>query len=89
MEVAQILVIAVLVEAIWETIKMGYQNNKICKDRIGAIIISILITINYNVDLFNTLSISQGVTWVGLVSTGIIISRGANFIHDILDRIGG
>ena len=39
----QVVVIALLAETVWENLKMIWQNGKFNVDRIGALIISIII----------------------------------------------
>lgn len=81
-----ILVVATLVEAIWENLKMVWQSGKLNVDMIGSLVISILVAIFTKIDIFSALGISINI-YVGSILTGIIISRGANFVHDILSKI--
>ena len=52
MEYMQLVVIAILIEAIWENIKMIWQNGKVSIDMIGSLIISILVCILVKADIF-------------------------------------
>lgn len=83
----QIIVIALLAETVWENLKMIWQNGKFSIDRIGALITSILITVTTQIDLFAILNFNFTIPFVGSILTGILISRGANVIHDLLVRI--
>lgn len=83
----QILVCAVLVEAIWENIKMVWQDGKISIDRIGSLVISIPVCVLTGIDIFAAVNIPISIAYVGSVLTGIIVSRGANFVHDLLEKI--
>ena len=84
-----IIVISLLTESVWETLKMTWQNGKLSIDRIGALIISILICIGTNVDLLYLLDIQSNVPYLGVILTAILMSRGSNFIHDLLFKIEG
>lgn len=81
-----ILVAALLAEAVWETGKMVWQQGKISVDRIGALAIGILFAVGAGLDLCTVLGICFVYPIIGQLLTGILISRGANFVHDLLKR---
>lgn len=81
-----IIVVATLVEAIWENLKMIWQSGKVSIDMIGSLIVSIVIAILTKIDVFNALGITINI-YAGSFLTGIIISRGANFVHDLLAKV--
>ena len=77
-----------IVESVWETLKMVWQEGKLSIDRIGSLAVGIAIAFTWPVDLFSVVGYSFAYPVVGLILTGIIISRGANFVHDILKAVG-
>lgn len=83
----QVMVIALLAEAIWENLKMVWQDGKISIDKIGALIVSIVISIVTQLDVFAILDFGITVPFIGSFLSGILISRGANVIHDLLNKI--
>lgn len=87
MDISQLIVVAILVEAIWENIKMIYQNNKFSISMIGSLVIAIIICILANVDIFKMVGIDMKVTVISNIFTGVICSRGANFISDLFTRL--
>ena len=89
MEYAQLVIVAILIEAIWENIKMIWQNGKFSIDKIGSLVISILICILAKIDIFPIVNLSIMVPVIGSILTGIIVSRGANFVHDLFNKITG
>ncbi|WP_175574639.1 hypothetical protein [Syntrophomonas wolfei] len=52
-------------------------------DRVGALVLGITIALGTGIDLFATVGLPINIPYLGLILTGIIISRGANFIHDL------
>lgn len=82
----KIVVLAVLCEAIWENLKMIWENGKFSINRLGALILGIVIALATQIDLFAVLDI-EIIPVIGSIFTGILISRGANFIHDLLTKI--
>lgn len=89
MEYAQLVIVAILIEAIWENLKMIWQNGKFSIDKIGSLVISILICILAKIDIFPIVNLSIMVPVIGSILTGIIVSRGANFVHDLFNKISG
>lgn len=85
--VLQILVVALLSETIWENLKMIWQNGKFSIDKLGALIISIIVTVCTQIDMFAILNFNIPIPFVGSILTGILISRGANVVHDLLNKI--
>ena len=89
MELGQIVAIALLVEALWETIKMVWQNGKFSWNRVGALVFGIGICMLSGANLFHALGISMGPHLVGCAFTGVLASRGSNFLHDLFERVQG
>ena len=87
MNIAQLTVVAILVEAIWENLKMVWQNGKFSIDRIGSLILGITVCLFAKIDIFAMLNIPLSIAYLGSIFTGIICSRGANFIHDLYNKI--
>lgn len=54
-----------------------------------ALAIALVIAFGTGLDLFDYLGIEFQYPYVGVVFTGIVLSRGANVAHDLIDRIKG
>lgn len=89
MEYMQLVIIAILVEAVWENIKMIWQKGKLSIDVIGSLIFGILICLLANANIFPIVGISIKIPVIGSILTGIIVSRGANFVHDLFSKLKG
>lgn len=88
MSIVTIITIALLVEAIWETLKMVWQEGKINVNTIGALVVGIGVSILAKIDIFAMQGISLSIPLIGWILTGILMSRGANFIHDLFNKLG-
>ena len=88
MSIVTIITIALLVEAIWETLKLVWQEGKLNLNTIGALIVGIGVSILAKIDIFAMQEISLSIPLVGWILTGILMSRGANFIHDLFNKLG-
>lgn len=87
MSFASLIILAMLGEAIWETLKMIWQDGKACIDKIGAVLVGLLLCIGTGTDIMEMVGVPMKIPYVGTILTGILISRGANFVHDILTSI--
>ena len=83
----QLIILSILAEAIWENLKMIWEKGKFNWNRLGALILSIILAVATKADLFELLKLNIFIPVLGSVFTGILISRGANFIHDLLKKI--
>ena len=89
MDFAQLILIAILVEAIWENLKMVYNKKKFNINMIGSLVLSIIICVLAKVDIFSIVKLNLVIPFVGSIFTGIIVSRGANFVNDLFSKLKG
>ena len=85
---SQLVIIAVLVEAIWENIKRAYTDS-LQVSVIGSLVISIVVCVLTGVDVFEIIGLPIKVAFVGSIFTGVIAARGANFVNDLFTRLNG
>ena len=82
------IIIAILVETLWDTFKMVWQDGKVNIDRIGVMVIAVFVCVTTNSDLFKIFGVI--LPWSsGAFFSGIIASRGANVLHDLFARVQG
>jgi hypothetical protein len=79
----QFVLLAALAESIWETLKMVWEKDKLNLDRLGSIIITIIIAFGTGIDFFELVGLPLLLPYIGSILTGIIASRGANILHDL------
>lgn len=89
MEYAALVIVAILVEAIWENIKMVFPNKKFSISMLGSLLVSILICVLTKVDIFPVVGLSISIPVIGSILTGVIVSRGANFVNDLFTKLKG
>lgn len=87
MNILSLIILALIGEAVWETIKMTWQEGKFSIDRIGAMAIGLLLAFGTGLDIMAMFGVSMKIPYVGIIFTGLLISRGANFVHDILQAV--
>ena len=57
-----------------------------CRERVLSALIGIAYAFNMDIDIFTILGYPSSVPWIGTVATGLICSRGADFIHEYFGR---
>lgn len=89
-DVGRLLILAAIGEAVWQTLKLVWEPNanrklgKFHPDKIGALAVGILIAFGSGLDLPAMVGIPMSIPYLGIILTGVLISRGAGFVHDLL-----
>lgn len=78
-----IMLSAATIEAVWETLKMIWQEGKLSWDRVGALVVGLVLAFAWPLDFFALAGYPLRIGIVGNILTGILFSRGANFVHDL------
>lgn len=82
-----IFVLAILVEAIVEYFVVGLVGEKTYLIRYIAAAVGVALCLAYNADLFRAVGILSTVPFVGSILTGLIVSRGSNYLNDFISKI--
>lgn len=92
MNIAVIVAVAVLIEGLVEYGKnianMFYDGDKkTAITQIVTIVVGIALAFAFNANMFVPLGLSVN-NYVGMVLTGIVMSRGSNYVSDLIGKIG-
>ena len=86
-KIMSILSLAVLTEGIITYFKEFFVNGDVSFSMLFSIILGIVIAIAYKLDLPEYLDLKSSIPYVGSILTGVLISRGSNYLYDILKSI--
>lgn len=86
-KIISILSLAVLTEGIITYFKEFFVNGDVSFSMLFSIILGIVIAIAYKLDLPEYLDLKSSIPYVGSILTGVLISRGSNYLYDILKSI--
>ena len=89
MEFSAILIMAVLTEAVITYAKTFVVDRKIKWQMIAAVALSIAVCLAYSLDIPALIGIEGTVPYVGNIITGILVSRGSNYIYDLVGLLKG
>jgi hypothetical protein len=81
---------AIVVEAIVNIIQNVQERNaswQYWAALAGGVVVGLVVSINYDIDIFKLVGLAGKVPVVGAVLTGLIISRGSNMVSDIVGRL--
>lgn len=92
MTVAVIIAVAILIEGLVEYGKniaeMFYGGDKkTAITQLVTIAVGVAIAFAFNADMFIPLGLTVN-HYIGMVLTGIVMSRGSNYVSDLIGRIG-
>lgn len=87
-----IIALAIVTEALVEygkSIGKAFVGNdiKAAVTQVAAIVASVLLCFAAGADLFQVVGITFAWPWVGVVLTGVLGSRGANYLSDLIAKI--
>ncbi len=89
MNMTAIIIMSVLIEAIITYIKTWMVERRVQWQMVVSVVLSIAICIAYGLDLPAAVGVESSLPFVGRVITGILVSRGSNYINDLLKRLSG
>jgi len=92
MNIAVIIAVAVLIEGLVEYGKnianMFYDGDKkTAITQIVTIVVGIALAFAFNANMFVPLGLTVN-NYVGMILTGIVMSRGSNYVSDLITKIG-
>ncbi|MBN3014079.1 hypothetical protein [Ruthenibacterium lactatiformans] len=87
-----ILVLAITVEALIQYSKtiiemLEKKQYKTFATQLAAILLSVFICFAAGVDLYTLVGVSFAIPWLGMLFTGIVVSRGSNYTSDFIKRL--
>lgn len=80
------LFMAMFVEGITTYIKSIAVDNNFTIGLLLSIIVSIIISICYDIDIPKQLGISSKIAYIGNIISGLLIARGSNYLYDFITR---
>lgn len=84
-----VILMAVVVEGLITYMQQIVRQHRLCWQMVLSIAIGVFCSVVYNIDLFSLLGLEAEIPRVGSVLTGILISRGSNYLFDLIKQLGG
>ena len=87
-----VIVIAVLIEALVQVVKGVVPEGATVPGYFWptcSIVLGVLVCVFAKVDALSILGLEMGIPYFGCVLTGVLVSRGASFVHDLWGKVKG
>ena len=82
-----IVTFAILIEAIITYCNEFYVQGNICWQMIFSLTLGIVVAVAYKLDLPAYFDLKSDIPYIGCVLTGILLSRGSNYLFDLISKI--
>jgi len=83
----KILIAAIVVEAIIEYFG-SFLNKGFHFKQLFSLTFGMIFAVIYRIDLLGVVGLHTDVPFVGMVLSGILLSRGSNYIADLMKKLG-
>ena len=78
---------AILIEAIITYLNQFFVQENFCWQMAISIVLGIVIAVAYKLDLLACFNLKSNIPYIGSVLTGILLSRGSNYIFDLITKL--
>lgn len=82
-----LIAFAILIESIITYINKLFLQPDFCWQILASMALGIIIAIAYKLDLPSYFKLESKIPYVGCVLTGVLLSRGSNYIFDLITKI--
>ena len=83
----KIFLMSFVVVSIYDIIKVFYKDNKVDINSIITAVLGIILAILAKLDIFTLIGVDFIVPFVGQILTGLVISKGSNYVYDFVTKI--
>ena len=87
MDISVVLIMSVLIEAVITYVKQWFVEKRVKWQCVAAAVLSIAVCLVYSIDIPAMVGIVSPVKYVGSILTGVLVSRGSNYINDLLKML--
>ena len=85
--ISKMIMVAILIEGIVTYFNEFFVSGNIPWQMIFSLILGMVISVSYELDLPNHLGLKSTIPYVGSILTGILISRGSNYLYDLINKL--
>lgn len=85
--ISKMIMVAILIEGIVTYFNEFFVSSNIPWQMIFSLILGMVISVSYELDLPNHLGLKSTIPYVGSILTGILISRGSNYLYDLINKL--
>ena len=79
--------LAILIEAIITYFNQFFVQENFCWQMLFSVVLGVVIAVAYKLDLPAHFNLNSQIPYVGCVLTGILLSRGSNYLFELLKKL--
>lgn len=87
MEYFGLFLLSIIVEGVITYFKEFFINGEIKWEMAASVLLGIFVAVAYGVDLLADMGMQTNIPYVGSILTGILISRGSNYVFDLVKNL--
>ena len=87
MEYFGLFLLSIIVEGVITYFKEFFINGEIKWEMAASVLLGIFVAVAYGVDLLADMGMQTNIPYVGSILTGILISRGSNYVFDLVKKL--
>lgn len=85
--VSKMIMVAILIEGIVTYFNEFFVSGNMPWQMICSLVLGIITSVSYKLDLPKYLGLKSSITYIGSILTGILISRGSNYLYDLINKL--
>ena len=86
-DISKLITVCILVESMVTYINSFFVVDEPHYQMVLSLVFGIFIAVAYKIDLLKLADIESDMPYIGSILTGILISRGSNYIYDLMSKI--
>lgn len=86
-DISKLITICMLIESMVTYINNFFVTTEPHYQMVLSLIFGIFIAVVYKIDLLKLADIESEMPYIGSILTGVLISRGSNYIYDLMSKI--
>lgn len=87
MEYFGLFLLAVVVEGVITYVKEFFVKGNMRWEMLSSIMLGVFVAVAYGVDMLAMLGMNTSIPYIGSILTGILISRGSNYVCDLVKAL--
>lgn len=87
MEYFGLFLLSIIVEGVITYFKEFFINGEVKWEMVASVLLGIFVAVAYGADLLADMGMKTNIPYVGSILTGILISRGSNYVFDLVKKL--
>lgn len=87
MQLFTVIFAAIIIEALITYFNSFILNGKFQWQMLISLLVGVGFALSFNVDIFALFGVISNVPYVGVILTGVLISRGSNYTFDLINKL--